>query len=111
MKVITKDINSLIKKGYKIIIFPEGTRQAPNTLGELKPGIFAMQYTSGSKVYPVYIKSGIAWPKKGLKKCKKKILISCLSPLQYTENKKAFLDLLRESYLNADKDLKLERRK
>ena len=110
MKVLTKDIKNLIKKGYKVIIFPEGTRQFPNTLGVLKPGIFAMQLATQSKVYPIYLKTGIAWPKKGMKKYKKKILISCLRPIQNSENKKYFLKLLKNRFLNADKDLKVKSR-
>ena len=107
MKKLTKNIKNLINQGYKVIIFPEGTRQQPNTLGEMKPGIFAMQSAIKSKVYPVYFKSGLTWPKKGLKKNKSNIFISSLLPLENATNKKDFLKNLQQSFLKADKDLKI----
>ncbi len=106
MKKLTKNIKRLLNKGYKVIIFPEGTRQRPNTLGAIKPGIFAMQSVIKSRVYPVYFKSGLTWPKDGLKKYKSDIFISTLEPLENSINKKKFLKTLQERFLKADKDLK-----
>ena len=43
IKKISKNFISLIKKDYKVIIFPEGTRQLPNKIGAIKPGVFLIQ--------------------------------------------------------------------
>ena len=43
IKKISKNIVNLIKKDYKVIIFPEGTRQSPKKIGTIKPGVFLIQ--------------------------------------------------------------------
>ena len=106
MKRLTNNINRLIGKGYKVAIFPEGTRQSPDTLGKLKPGIFAMQLAIRSKVYPIYFRSGKTWPKKGFKKIKHDITILSLPPIDSSVNKKIFLSNLKNFFLKADSNLK-----
>ena len=105
MKIVTKNIKNLIKQGYKIIIFPEGTRQLPNTIGNMKPGIFAMQALIKSKVYPIYINSGNSWPKKSFKKNKVDIFVKALTPVEKSENKKVFLNKLKDIFLEAKKNI------
>ena len=107
MKIVTKSIKSLVKQGYKVIIFPEGTRQSPNTIGNMKPGIFAMQTAVKSKVYPIYINSGNSWPKRTFKKNKINILVKTLRPIEKSENKKVFLNKLKDVFLKADKNSNL----
>ena len=65
MKILCNEVKNLLKIGYKVIIFPEGTRQEEKTIGKFKPGIFAIQKDIINMVYPIFIDSGRAWSKSG----------------------------------------------
>ena len=59
-----KTICGLLKKGYKVILFPEGTRSKDNTLGEIKPGIGMLVSRSETAIIPVYIHGTFKiWPR------------------------------------------------
>ena len=70
--------------------FPEGSRQKENTIGKIKPGIFAIQKEINNMVYPIYINSGKAWPKSGRIK-KNDIMVKVLNPIKKGLQKKTFL--------------------
>ena len=98
IKKISKNIVNLIKQDYKIIIFPEGTRQAPKKIGAIKPGVFLIQDRLKRPIFPVYIDSGETWPKNSIKIKKKNIFIKSLNPIPYGLNKKKFKEKLRKSF-------------
>ena len=98
IKKISKNITSFIDRGYKVVIFPEGTRQEPNTIGDIKPGVFNIQCHLQKPIYPVYIDSGSTWPKNSLKIKKKNIFIKSLKPIPYGLTKKNFKDILKKKY-------------
>ncbi len=102
IKKISKNINSLIEKNYKVVIFPEGTRQPPNKIGNIKPGVFLIQERLKRPIFPVYIDSGEAWPKNSFRLKKKNILIKSLKPIPYGLTKNKFKDVLKQSF---DKNL------
>jgi 1-acyl-sn-glycerol-3-phosphate acyltransferase len=54
-----------IKGGTSVLIFPEGTRQAPNHLGEFKKGGFILAAKAGRPLVPISISgSGQVMPQK-----------------------------------------------
>ncbi len=97
IKKLSKNIHAFINKGYKIIIFPEGTRQQSNMIGDIKPGAFLLQNNLKMPIFPVYICSGYTWPKNSLKMKKKDIFIRSLSPIPYGLTKKKFKFNLKNS--------------
>ena len=98
IKKISKNIVSLIKKDYKVVIFPEGTRQSANKIGEIKPGIFLIQERLKRPIFPVFIDSGETWPRNSFKIKKKNILIKSLKPIPYGLKKKKFKEILKKSF-------------
>ncbi len=102
IKKISKNIVNLIKKDYKIVIFPEGTRQAPKNIGTIKPGVFLIQDLLKKPIFPVYIESGETWPRNSFKIKKKNIFIKSLKPIPYGLKKNKFIKVLKKSY---DKNL------
>ena len=98
IKKITTNIIDFINKGYKVVIFPEGTRQAPKTIGAIKPGVFLIQERLKKPIFPVYIDSGHTWPRNSLKIRKKNIFIKSLKPIQYGLTKKKFKEILKKSF-------------
>ena len=98
IKKISKNIVNLIKQDYKIIIFPEGTRQAPKKIGAIKPGVFLIQDRLKRPIFPVYIDSGETWPRNSFKIKKKNIFIKSLKPIPYGLTKKKFKEILKKSF-------------
>ena len=103
IKKISKNIVSLIKKDYKIVIFPEGTRQPPNKIGPIKPGVFLIQELLKKEIFPVYIDSGETWPRNSFNIKKKNIFVKSLKPIPYSLTKKKFKEKLKKSF---DENLK-----
>jgi len=50
-----KTICQLLKKGRKVLLFPEGKRSFDNVLAEIKPGIGMLVSRSETAILPVYI--------------------------------------------------------
>ena len=90
LKKISKNIYGFINKGYKVVIFPEGTRQQSNTIGDIKPGAYLLQNSLKMPIFPVYIKSGNTWPKNSLKMKQENIFVESLKPIPYGLTKKKF---------------------
>ena len=87
-----------IKENYKIVIFPEGTRQTLNKIGSIKPGVFLIQDLLKKPIFPVYIESGETWPRNSFKIKKKNILIKSLKPITYGLTKNKFKEILKKSF-------------
>ena len=98
IKKISKNIVNLIKQDYKIVIFPEGTRQPPKKIGAIKPGVFLIQDRLKRPIFPVYIDSGETWPKNSFKIKRKNIFIKSLKPIPYGLTKKKFKEILKKSF-------------
>ena len=54
--------------GRQIVIFPEGTRVAAGSVGELRPGIAALAARTGLPVIPVSTDSGRLWGRRSFRK-------------------------------------------
>ena len=101
IKKISRNIVNLVKKDYKIVIFPEGTRQEPKKIGAIKPGVFLIQDRVKRPIFPVYIDSGETWPKNSFKIKKKNIFIKSLKPIPYGLTKKKFKETLKKSFIES----------
>ena len=106
MRILSKEVGKLIKNKYKVIIFPEGTRQEKYTIGNIKTGIFALQKELNNKVYPIYLNSGHAWSRTG-KIRNNNINIKVLSPLQIDLKKEDFLNSLRKAFVKENEKNKV----
>lgn len=98
IRKISKNITNLIKRKYKVIIFPEGTRQVPKKIGNIKPGVYLIQECLKKPIFPVYIDSGSTWPKNSLKMKKKNIFVKSLKPIPVGLKKSAFKEILKKSF-------------
>ena len=97
---ILKLINS---SNRPLIIFPQGTRLAPDDRSPFKKGASRIYEELKIKCQPVAINSGYTWPKKGLLIPKKILTVSILKPIESGINKEIFLKTLQENiYLELD---------
>ena len=96
IKSISEKVFKSLNKNYKVIIFPEGTRQLENNIGDIKPGVFAIQSFCKCLVYPIYISSNKVWPKNSFLKKNKSIIVKTLSPINFNRSKKESLSILKK---------------
>lgn len=72
-----------------IVIFPEGTRQAPGAPPDYKPGIAALYTKLDLPCYPVALNSGLFWS--GILRRPGKVRIEILPPIPPGLDRKAFM--------------------
>jgi 1-acyl-sn-glycerol-3-phosphate acyltransferase len=77
-----------LKKGYWVIIFPEGTRVAPNKKKKYLPGGGMLAEKSGAQVVPVAHNAGRLWPRNSMIK-KPGLITIKIGPVIESENKNA----------------------
>ena len=80
-----------------LIIFPQGTRLAPQDRTSFKKGSSRIYEELNILCQPVAINSGNTWPKKGSKKIDTTLTISILKPIESGLNKEVFLKKLENT--------------
>ncbi|MBC8493839.1 MAG: 1-acyl-sn-glycerol-3-phosphate acyltransferase [bacterium] len=63
IKKVIKQGSDRIKEGIFVIVFPEGTRQPYQQLGEYQSGGMAIAKKTNCPIVPVYHNAGKLWPK------------------------------------------------
>ena len=74
-----------------ILIFPEGTRMAPDAAPDYKPGVAALYRQLGVECVPVAVNSGLYWARRGFAKRPGTIVIEFLDPIPPGLDRKAFM--------------------
>ncbi len=93
-----EDISQIINNSNRpLIIFPQGTRVAPDERPPFKKGASRIYEELNIACQPVAINSGYIWPKKGFKKINKTITISILKPISSGLSKEEFIKLLEKN--------------
>tara|TARA_B100000678_G_scaffold291072_1_gene306086 strand:- start:4260 stop:4967 length:708 start_codon:yes stop_codon:yes gene_type:complete len=77
-----------LQKGYWVIIFPEGTRVAPNKKKKYLPGGGMLAEKSGAQVVPVAHNAGRLWSRNSMLK-KPGLITIKIGPVIESENKSA----------------------
>ena len=77
-----------LQKGYWVIIFPEGTRVAPNKKKKYLPGGGILAEKSGAQVVPVAHNAGRLWPRNSMIK-KSGLITIKIGPVIESKNKSA----------------------
>jgi len=77
-----------LKKGYWVVIFPEGTRVAPNKKKKYLPGGGVLAEKSGSQVVPIAHNAGHLWPRNSMIK-KPGLITIKIGPVIKSKNKSA----------------------
>jgi 1-acyl-sn-glycerol-3-phosphate acyltransferase len=53
-----------VRQGRQVLIFPEGTRKAPDAAPDYKPGATALYLKLGVPCVPLALNSGLFWPRR-----------------------------------------------
>jgi 1-acyl-sn-glycerol-3-phosphate acyltransferase len=83
-------------EGRQIIIFPEGTRQAPGVKGEYKPGVAALYRDLGIPCVPMALDTGRVWSARGLMRRPGTCTIEVLDPIAPGLSRDEFMRTLEE---------------
>jgi len=97
--------------GQQIIIFPEGTRQPPDTLTDIKPGIVLLYNELKVPCVPVALNTGLCWQGSGFLRRPGKIIFEVLPPIAPGLRRDAFTQALKEALDPATERLVAEGRK
>jgi len=100
-----------IADARQIVIFPEGTRQAPGAAPRYMPGVAYLYSEIGLPCVPVALNSGLYWPRRSLLRFPGTILVEVLDPIPPGLDKRAFLAQLRSVIEEATTRLVAEGRK
>ena len=90
---ISKSIN---ETNRPLIIFPQGTRLAPDDRSQFRKGASRIYDELKVKCQPVAINSGNVWPKKDSLKPNLTLTISILKPIEAGMSKETFLEKLQK---------------
>jgi 1-acyl-sn-glycerol-3-phosphate acyltransferase len=70
-----------ISEGRQILIFPEGTRRAPDAEPAYKFGIARMYAETGATCVPIALNSGLFWPRRKFLRYPGTIIVEVLDPI------------------------------
>jgi 1-acyl-sn-glycerol-3-phosphate acyltransferase len=87
-----------LRQGRQVVIFPEGTRSVPGTVGALQPGIAALASRSGQAVIPVATDSGLCWSRKAFVKRPGVITIAIGAPIPPDLPREELMRRLRDAF-------------
>ncbi len=83
-------------QGRKIVIFPQGTRLAPDQWRPYKVGVFAIYQATGLPCVPVALNSGCFWGRKQFLKTPGTITVQALEPIPPGLDQDRFMALLEQ---------------
>jgi 1-acyl-sn-glycerol-3-phosphate acyltransferase len=66
LKTLLRVGQERLQEGISVVIFPEGTRQAPGTIGRFNVGGAMLAARAGVEILPVSHNSGDCWPSRSL---------------------------------------------
>jgi 1-acyl-sn-glycerol-3-phosphate acyltransferase len=75
----------------QIVIFPEGTRSAPGTKLDYKPGVAALYRQLGVPCIPAAVNSGLYWPRRRFLRKPGTIVLEFLEPIAPGLDRQTFM--------------------
>lgn len=88
-----------------IVIFPQGTRVAPDASAPYLPGIAALYRQLGIPVVPVALNSGVFWPRRSIRRKPGTIVLEYLPPIEPGLTRKDFMARLENAIEPASRHL------
>jgi 1-acyl-sn-glycerol-3-phosphate acyltransferase len=105
LRKLVREAKERFAADRQVVIFPEGTRTAPGTRGDYKPGIAALYRELGVPVHPVATNSGAHWPAHGFIRRPGVIVFEYLEPIPPGLKRAEFMRLLESRIETASERL------
>jgi 1-acyl-sn-glycerol-3-phosphate acyltransferase len=96
LRKLVREARERFAQNRQVVIFPEGTRTAPGTSREYKPGVAALYRQIEVPVHPVATNSGAHWPAHGFIRRPGTIVFEYLEPIPPGLKRQDFMRLLQE---------------
>jgi 1-acyl-sn-glycerol-3-phosphate acyltransferase len=96
IRQIIREGTELFKLERQVVIYPEGTRKAPGSPPDSKPGIAALYRELNVPVYPVATNAGVHWPAHGFIRKPGLIVFEYLEPIPPGLKRAEFMRILEE---------------
>ena len=96
LKHLVAGVQAALARGSQVVLFPEGTRTAPDQEVEYHPGIAAVYRDANVPVVPVALDSGLFWGRLAPIKYPGEITIRFLEPILPGMDRRAFMALLHD---------------
>ncbi len=97
MHLLMTKASSQLKKGFNILIFPEGTRTKPRTKTKYNPGVFLLYENCKVPVVPVALNTGYFWPKNSFRRHAGTVTFKFLPQIPAGLGKKQFMNELEQT--------------
>ncbi len=97
MKKMLADAKKGIATGQQIIIFPEGTRQLPDTPADIKPGVIFMYNDLQVPCVPVALNTGLCWQGSGFIRKPGRVVFEVLKPIEPGLKRAEFTQRLKDA--------------
>ena len=110
LKRMIADAKQAIAANRQIMIFPEGTRMAPDAPPDYKPGATALYMQLGVPCTPFALNSGLYWPRRQFIRRPGTIIVEFLPPIEAGLPRKAFSASLQQAVEDATERLVAEGR-
>ena len=110
LKRMVRDSLLALERGRDLVVFPEGTRVAPDARGDYHPGIAAIYARTDRPVVPVALNSGVFWGRRTFMKYPGTIVVEFLPPIPPGLDRRKFLSELETRVEEATAKLVAEAR-
>ena len=110
LRQMAREARARAGEGREILIFPEGTRKAPGSLPDYKPGIAFLYHDLKLPVCPLALNSGAFWPRHSFLRYPGTIVVEFLDPIPPGLPRQEFMQRLEQSIETASNRLLAEAR-
>ena len=108
MKSMLRRATELSSQQRPIIIFPEGTRKAPEQKPDYKPGVALLYQHLNQPVIPIACNTGFFWKRNSFMRYPGKIIFEFMPPINPGLNKQEFMEKLQTELENKCHELNME---
>lgn len=91
IRSLVEGAKGAVANGLSVLIFPEGTRRAPDDPPDYKPGVAALYSALQVPVVPVALNSGLFWGRRHALKYPGRIIVEFLEPIPPGLDRKTFM--------------------
>ena len=105
MRTMLEKTKKHLAEGLNLVIFPEGTRVAPDAPTKCAPGIAFLYANCNVPVVPVALNTGYCWGKNKTLKKAGTVTVSFLKPIEPGLEKREFLHRLENEFETEQKKL------
>ena len=96
LRSLVAGARAALARGQPVVIFPEGTRVAPDAEKPYQPGVAALYLQLQRPVVPVALNSGLYWGRRSFRKRPGRIVVEFLEPIAPGLDRAAFMGLLHD---------------